>query len=407
MPELSAPRSSTLARTVVAYSLLGAALGALYGACSLRMRDPERTALLAQHPPPRIERCPAGYVRAPGYDSSALLGDTDLRWLVRCDPVRTEAALSESLELFWQGQIRMDRRLEGAALEQFLRATAQSSHVVTQPPRAPERVTLAGVPSLTQLLEGALRVPALTVRVWLLPAGDHTLEVQLVAPRDRYAAALTTARSALQRVHGLAAWTPGTPGPRAWRVQASCPEGWTDATPEHGGDGAATYTGRYCLAPSGEGGVELSFTELAAHPEGAEGVASALDLARTRLQVVGGVGEQHFSAPEAVTIDGQQGHTAELQTEPPPANVQLRGYLLPTGDATVYALALSMHDHAERQRQSLERWMGDLGLLQPDAMAEVQRRWRERTWRLILLPALLTAALGAALAFAFQKRESP
>ena len=74
-----------------------------------------------------------------------------------------------------------------------------------------------------------------------------------------------------------------------------------------------------------------SLTEITASSVRALGVAAANDAG--------------FSNIATVRVGAVEGSSASMAVIPPPARVKLRAYMLPAGNGTLWALALSMNAH--------------------------------------------------------------
>lgn len=399
------PSAPSRRRQLALYALIGAFAGGIFGAWSLASQGPDRSVTLSRVAPPAPPACPEGYARAQGFDPSATVEGTRVRWLARCDPRVSQAALSESLELLWSNEVFFDARAQGEALAAFVRAFSRQGHLLLEPPSPAQVVWFGPVPGVALDADGAYRLPALTMRVWVLPAGSNTLQVTLVAPRTRAEAATAAVQGALDRIQGLRAWDPATLASRGWTVRAECPPGYTDATPPGGGTSANAYVGRYCLSPGDDGGVEVTFAEVAARADDAPSVRRLLEAAAAGAQAVGVSTGAGFGPTEPVRVAGLEGATARMEIDPPPARVHVRATLTQGGGGSLYAVGVSMHDHAGTTRTALERWLVATGLprgYDPRILAD------RRTARLVggvLAPAAMTAALAAVVAALFPRKR--
>lgn len=403
------------------YGFAGAFVGVAWGAWTLASRGPDRGAVPTYATAPQAPACPAGYQRAAGFDSGALVENTRTRWLVRCDPVRSDSAISESLELFWSAEMVSDARAHPLAMRTFVEQISQSNRVALEPLPAPTRqdVTLrpgVTVSGLSVSARGGLRLPSMALRAWVLPAGGHTLLAVLVAPSEHREALEGPAADAVAHVEGLRAFEEPENTERGFTVRARCPSGWTDATPADGGRAQATYVGRVCIAPSRGGGGELTFVELTGQAQGPEGARRTFELAATMIAAVGtrvhtvssdpdaGASRSstamQLSAPEPVRVASVDGFTAHATLEPPPAQLVLRAWMLPAGGGSVYALSTSLREREREVREALDGWVRTLPMLHGYDPAPVVAQRTKRFKIFVLIPGVMTALLGVGLAIA-------
>jgi hypothetical protein len=415
----------SLSRRITIYSVAGAFIGTAWGAWSLAARGADRTAVPTHAQAPAAPSCPDGYVRAPAFDSTAIVeGTHNTRWLIRCDPIRSQAAISESLELFWAPEIIADPRARPEALRSFVRTIAQSNRVALEPLPMPETrtaipatATTPAVDALVMDTRGGIRLPSFVARAWAVPAAGRTLLALLIARSDRAPQVEARAADAVSRVTGVRAYDPSAPSDRGFSVHASCPAGWTDATPHDGGPSPSFYVGRYCIEPSQGGGSELTFAEVTGRMEGEGGANRLFELAATMISAVGtrvtaGAADtdsgastitQGFSRAETITIAGVEGRTARAEIEPPAARLALRAWMLPAGGGSIFALSTSLVERAEPVRAELDRWLASASVVRAYDTHTIQAR-RSQTFRAnIIVPGAITALLGAVLAVLRQR----
>jgi hypothetical protein len=386
-------------------ALIGALVGGLYGGWTLASRPPEHAVFTSGAAPFAPPACPDGYARTPGYDPSALLGDTRVRWLARCDPRTSGGALSESLEILFADQVLLDPRARDSALNEFARTLSRSGDLVLDAPHPPRDTTVAGVPAQSLDVDGAYRLPPLSVRAWLLPAGGRTLQVTLVSPRARADAAAQAARRAIDRIEGLRAYDPAAPHDRGFDVHVACPEGFTDATPTDGGPAPGVFVGRSCLSPSDDGGAELTFAELTGRASDPAAVRTMLNVIAMSDGAVGVSTGSGFGPVETVHVGGVEGSTAVMNVDPPAARARLRVFMVPAGDATLYGVSVSTPEHADSASTTLVQWMertGHVRAYDPNVLAAHRR---DQAWRMVFAPALLSAGLGAIAAAIYRRSQ--
>lgn len=312
------------------------------------------------------------------------------------------------MELFWIDEVYFDVRARTEALENFVRAFARSGNIVLEPSRhARQRQTpVDTVPAVAIETQGTYSLPSLVMQVWIFPVGSETLQVTMVAPRNRELTARAAVVDSLQRIEGLRPFDPSVPSSRRWTVRVRCPDGYTDATPPDGGPAQTAYVGRYCLSPGQDGGVEITFAQLAARADDDRSVQRLLDMARITASAVGVSTGAGFGPVETVRVGSIEGKTARMHLDPPRARVTLHAWMLPSGQSTLYAMSTSMPEHADTARATLERWIRTTGLVRPyDAQAIANRRRRVMLVGL-LVPASFTAMLGAAIAIGWQRRRT-
>lgn len=391
--------STAATHRVRLYALGGAFIGACWGTWTLASRPAEQAVIVHSARPPAQPSCPDGYVRAEGYDPRAQLDGSRARWLARCDPRETGAAISESIELFWSDEVFTHPQTADRALEGFVRSVAQSSELLLEPIAASQPGTLGGQVARVLTVQGSFRLPPMFMHAWVLPAGRNSVQVTLLGPASQRDALVRAATGAIERVRGLRAFESEGASARGWNVEAQCPEGFSDATQPGGGRGESTYVGRYCLKPSAAGGAELTFTEVAARPADARGVGRLLEVVTTGAHESGLVADNaRFSEALPVRVAGVEGYEAGLDASPPPARLTMRGYLTGAGAGSIYALGLSMHDHAEPVRAALDAWAQGTHLLTPYDGQVLADRKKARLFQFILVPAVLTALFGALIA---------
>lgn len=412
--------AGSLSRRVVLYAVAGAFIGTGWGAWALASRGADPTPVATQASLPASPECPSGYARASGFDRGAIVeGTRGVRWLVRCDPIRSEAALSESLELFFSPELVADPRARPEVLRSFLSTIAEANRVALEPLAQPERRPLSAASASQPAVEGLVldarggfRLPSFVARAWALPAGARTLLVLLVAPSARGAEAEAAAANAVARVTGLRAYEGAGTSERGWTVGASCPPRWTDVTPEGGGPAPAMYVGRACIDPTQGGGAELTFAEVTGRMDGEGGASRLFELASAMISAVGtrvssaadadagaSVTRDGFGRSEAVTVSGVEGRTARAEVEPPAARLALRGWMAPAGGGSVFALSTALAERAEPVRAELDRWLTSASFVRPYDSTVLQARRAQRFRANIVLPGALTALLGVALAF--------
>lgn len=393
-------------RFAVLYGALGgAALGASFAAWTVATSGPGRAAVYAsQGPAPAAPRCPEGYAATPAPASAPVVEAGGARPLVRCDPRVSEAPFSEALELLWTNEMYLDARVQAEVLPRFVRAIARGGALVLQPLGGVERVTLGRVAALAQDADGAYQVPPLTVRVWALPAGPNTLQAVMVAPRARAEAATAEARAALARVEGLRPYEPDAPSRRGWNVQVACPPEYSDATTPGGGTSQVAYVGRYCLSPDGVGGTELSFAEVATRADSPEAVRRLFELAAATVAAIGVPTGQGFGPAEPVRVAGVEGMTARMDVDPPAARVRLRAWLSPAGSGTALAVSTALPEHAAVARAAMERWLEESSVVAAYDPAVVAAQRRAYVTRAVVVPAFLSAVLGAGVGLLFRRR---
>jgi hypothetical protein len=102
-----------------------------------------------------------------------------------------------------------------------------------------------------------------------------------------------------------------------------------------------------------------------------------------------------FAAPTAVNAAGVSGYTATATIEPPAAEVSLRAWMASAGDATVYALGISMKGREDPMRLAVTQFAARAGLQRPYSAAVVQQHKSERFKGFVLFPGVLTSVLGA------------
>jgi hypothetical protein len=188
-------------------------------------------------------------------------------------------------------------------------------------------------------------------------------------------------------------------------VGAACPAGYTDATPPNGGAASIAYVGRYCLSPDAQGGAELTFAEVATRAEEPAAVRRMFELAAARLSAVGAQTGGAFGPGEPARAGDVEGSTARLEFDPPAARVKLRAWLVPAGGQSLFALALTMPEHAAATRTTTEGWLASerLAVSYDPAVVTAQRRRQVTTS--VLMPALITALLGAMTGVYFRGRR--
>jgi hypothetical protein len=378
---------------------IGAIVGAVFGAWTSASARPAADVVVPTARPTAITQCPEGYARARDFDPSAVVDGTSAHWLARCDPRHTNAPISESLEVFWTNRAYLANYDRPAALQSFMRTVAQESHLLLEPLRDASAVTLRGVPATVIEADGALRLPPMGARVWVLPAGGSTVQVMALATRERLAQVSETARTMMQSMQGLAAFSDPPRSERAWTVSVACPDGYTDSTPPGGGVALAMYIGRYCLAPDALGGAEILVSELPGAAREEQGVRHVFDLATQSTQSIGVSTGAGFGPTEHETINRLEVASARVEIDTPSARIHLRGYLVPAGDATVLALATTMFDHADMARETLEHWLAEAAPLR-GYDAAIYRDFKIRhAIETIVLPAVITSVLGAIVAF--------
>jgi hypothetical protein len=402
------------------YSIAGAFVGTAWGAWALASRGADPTAVATNAPAPAAPACPDGYARAPQYDSTAIVeGSRNTRWLVRCDPVRSQSAVSESLELFWSSELIADPRARPESLRSFVSTIAQSNRVALDPLPVPESRNLVRAaqpnPALDGLVmdtRGGFRLPSLVARAWAVPAGGRTMLALLIARSDRAQTVEARAAESVARVTGLRAYDPAATTERGFAITASCPAGWTDATPAGGGPAPAIYVGRYCLDPSPGGGAELTFAEVTGRMDGDGGANRLFELTASMIAAVGtrvtsggadpdagtSAAAPGFSQAESVTIAGVQGKTARAEIEPPPVRLAMRAWMAPAGGGSVFALSTSLAERAEPVRAELDRWLTSAPVVRAYDTSTLQSRRSQRFRGNIVLPGVMTAVLGALLA---------
>lgn len=418
----------SLSRRIALYSVAGAFVGTAWGAWALASRGADPTATATHAPAPAAPACPAGYARAPQFDSSAVVeGTRGVRWLVRCDPIRSESAVSEAIELFWSPEIIADPRARPEALRSFVNTVAQSNRVALEPLPTPEARNLvrasgalAAVDGLVMDTRGGFRLPSLVARAWALPAGGRTMLALLITRSDRASEVEARAADAVSRVTGLRAYDASAPSDRGFAVSASCPTGWSDATPANGGPAPGFYVGRYCLEPSQGGGSELTFTEVTGRMDGEGGANRLFELAGTMIAAVGtrvssGASDadagassvaQGFSRAEAITVGGVDGRTARAEIEPPAARLTLRAWMAPAGAGSVYALSTSLVDRATPVREALDQWLIASNVVRMYDATTLQSRRSQRFRGNIIVPGVMTALLGAVIAVVRSRSKS-
>ena len=377
-------------------AIAGGILGAVLGGWTLVSRPPLRTVVLPSVAPPASPPCPNGYARASELDARSAVEGTRVRWLARCDPRSSRAALSESLELFWSNELHLDRRTQSDALADFTRAVLRGGTLTLDPVRPIADVRIEGLPVTALEVDGTYRLPPLSIRVWALPVGASTLQVTLVTPRDRLQATTTSARAAIDRTEGLRAYDTTATATRGWHVRAECPNGFTDATQVNGGPAPMTFVGRYCLSPDDHGGTELTFAELPLRIDQPAFVRHLLELSATTVSTVGMVTGAGFGPTETFNVNGIDGSTALMDVTPPPAPVRMYGYLAPAGNGSVYALSTSMRNHSEGARATLESWLSDSAHLRAYESSIIADYKRTQNVKMVLGPTVITAVLAAA-----------
>jgi hypothetical protein len=407
-------------RRVAIYAVAGAFIGTAWGSWSLASRGADRTAVSTQAQAPEAPACPDGYARAPGFDRGAIVdGTRDTRWLVRCDPVRSESAVSESLDLFWAPEVIPDPRARPDALRSFVDTIAQANHVALEPLPSTERATLVpataqrpAVEGLALDARGGFRLPGFVARAWAVPARTRTLLVLLVAPSGRATEVEARAADAVSRVEGVHAYEGTSPAERGFAVTARCPAHWSDTTPADGGPAPALYVGRACIEPTQGGGAELTFAEVTGRMDGEGGASRLFELAAAMINAVGprvsnatvdrdagaSAIAQGFGRTEPATVAGVEGRTARAEIEPPAARLALRAWMAPAGGGSVLALGTSLLERREPTRAALDRWLQGSPVLRPYDAPTLQGN-RSRRFRLnVLIPGLITAVLGALVA---------
>lgn len=419
----------SLSRRIAVYSVAGAFVGTAWGAWALASRGADPTAVPTHAQAPAAPSCPDGYARAPQFDSTAIVeGTRNTRWLVRCDPVRSQSAISESLELFWAPEIIADPRARPEALRSFVSTVAQSNRVALEPLPTPEArpaiqatATTPAVDALVMDTRGGFRLPSFVARAWAVPAGGRTLLALLIAKSERAQEVEGRAADAVSRVTGVRAYDPAASSERGFSVSASCPTGWTDATPAGGGPAPAFFVGRYCLEPSQGGGSELTFAEVTGRMEGEGGANRLFELASTMIAAVGtsvtsgavdsdsgsSTIAQGFSRAETITVAGVEGRTARAEIEPPAARLALRAWMAPAGGGSVFALSTSLVERAEPVRAELDRWLTSASVVRAYDTSTMQARRSQRFRGNIILPGAMTALLGVVLAVMRQRSLSP
>jgi hypothetical protein len=407
-------------RRVALYATIGAFVGTAWGSWSLASRGADRSAIATASRAPSAPSCPAGFVRAAGFDASAIVeGTRSTRWLVRCDPVRSESAVSESLELFWSPEVLPDPRARPDALRAFVTGIAQSNRVALEPlgAVAPRTLDSAGATgSATEALSlatrGGFRLPGLVARAWALPSGGRTLLALLVAPASRAESIEARAAESVARIEGLRAHDGTANTARGFSARVTCPAGWTDATPPEGGPAPALFVGRACIEPGQGGGAELTFAEATGTIDGERGASPLFELAAAMISAVGtrvSAGRpdadagatrvaEGFSSSEPVTVAGVQGRTARAEIDPPAAQLALRAWMIPAGDGSVYALSTSLHDRAAPTAAALDRWVEGARIARPYDQATLARTRSTRFRTNVVAPGVLTAILGALIA---------
>ncbi|MBL8677818.1 MAG: hypothetical protein JNK05_01535 [Myxococcales bacterium] len=419
----------SLSRRVFLYATAGAFIGTAWGAWALASRGADSTAITTSSAAPSAPNCPAGYARATGFDSTAIVeGTRNTRWLVRCDPVRSESAVSESLELFWSPELIADPRARPEVLRSFVSTIAQANRVALEPVPQPERRPLAQpgatptppTPPATTALDGLVldvrggfRLPSFVARAWAFPAGSRTLLALLVAPSARAQELEAAAADAVARVQGLRAYDAAAPSERGFAVTVACPARWTDATPQAGGPAPAFYVGRYCIEPTQGGGAELTFAEINARMEGDGGADRLFSLASSMIAAVGtrvtsaattsadaasSAMAEGFARSEPVTVSGVAGRTARAEIEPPAARLAMRAWMAPAGSGSVFALSTSLADRADPVRAELDRWLTNATLARPYDPRAIEQRRSQRFRGNIVAPGVITAVLGVLLA---------
>ncbi len=383
---------------------LGALLGSVTGAWTASTQRPSQGIVVSTQRPAAIERCPSGYTRGAQFDPSAVMDGTAVRWLARCDPSASLAPVSESLEIFWTNRVYLDPRSRGPALAEFVRIVAQGSHLLLEPPRDVTGVSVRGQPATVMAADGALRLPPMAARVWVLPAGGSTVEVTAFAPREAMPRVAEAARGAMRSIRGLAPWADAAGATRGWTIEARCPEGYGDATPPAGGLARGIFVGRYCLAPDALGGAEVVIAQLPGAARDEPGVRHVFDLAAETTRAVGVSTGAGFGPTEHERVQDLDVATAIMEIDTPAARIHVRAYLVPAGEATVYALATSMFDHADTARGTLEHWLEDAAPVRAYDPAVLRGYKIQRALGGIVLPTLITAALGALLGFLFARR---
>lgn len=385
-------------------AVLGALLGSVTGAWTTSTQRSTPGVVLNTSRPPALARCPDGYVRSAQFDPSAVMEGTAVRWLVRCDPGVSNAPVSESLEIFWSNRVYLEARSRGPALTDFVRTAAQGSHLLLEPLRNVTGVFVQGQPATVIEAGGALRLPPMAARVWVLPAGGSTVEITVLAPREQLARAAESARGAMRAVRGLAPWADAPSDARVWTLEARCPEGYGDATPRAGGLSSGMYVGRYCLAPDSLGGAEVVIAQLPGLARDEVGVRHVLELAAETLRAIGVATGAGFGPTEHERVQDLDVATAAMEIDTPSARIHVRACQLPAGDATVYALATTLFDHADAARGTLDHWLAQASVVRAYDPAVLRRYKLQRAVGGVILPAVITAALGALLGLLFARR---
>jgi len=411
----------SLSRRVALYATAGAFIGTAWGAWALASRGADPTPMVTGAPAPSAPACPAGYTRATSFDSSAIVeGTRNTRWIVRCDPIRSESAVSESLELFWSPELIADPRARPEVLRSFVSTIAQSNRIALEPVAQPERRAItqgssstsatAALDGLVLDARGGFRLPSFVARAWAFPARGRTLLALLVAPSGRAQELEAAAANAVSRLEGLAAYDAAAPSERGFAVTASCPTRWTDATPIGGGPAPAMYVGRYCIEPTQGGGAELTFAEVTGRMDGEGGADRLFSLASSMISAVGprvsastdagadGSTVDGFARSEPVTVAGVAGRTARAEIEPPAARLALRAWMAPAGTGSVLALSTSLADRSDAVRAELDRWLTSAALVRPYDAKALEQRKSQRFKGNIVFPGVITAVLGALLA---------
>lgn len=380
-------------------AVLGAVIGAVFGAWTSATARPVAEVVVPTARPSAVMECPDGYARSAQFDTSAVVDGTSAHWLARCDPRQSNAPISESLEMFWSNHALLAAGGRSAALQTFMRTVAQSSHLLLEPLHDVPNITIHGMPATVVEADGALRLPPMGARVWILPAGGSTVEVMAMATRERLSQASDAARAMIRTIEGITPFSDPPRNERSWTVSVQCPTGYADSTPSGGGVALGMYVGRYCIAPDAMGGAEIVVAELPGAARDEHGVRQVLALATQSTQSIGVSTGAGFGPTEHETLRDLDVPTAMVEIDTPSARIHLRGYLLPAGDATVYGLATTMFDHADVAKSAMETWLADHGSARaydPSILRDYKVR---RAIDTIVLPAMITSILGALVAF--------
>ncbi len=380
---------------VILGAFAGLIAGATMGVWTLAAQRPGHTAtFVSDATPPPAPRCPDGYRAATGLDASATVEGTHVRWLVRCDPVASGSPISEALEMFWTPQMYLDGRVRGDRLVDLVRVLLPRDTVHFDRALAPRGATVNGIVAAFVDAEGQYQIPPFVVRVWALPAGGHTLQVTLSAPRARADGIAVNVRRTLDGVGGLRAYEPVAVPTRGWSVDVQCPAGFTDATPPNGGIGRSTFIGRTCLAPDADGGAELTFAEITARADSEEAFRQVLQMTLSGLSATGVTNDTGFQPSQRVRIGGFDAYTARLDVTPPVARVRVIAYQLPAFDGSVFALAMALRANFDGTRTAMSQWLDHASVVRNYDPAVVATRRRSRMIGGLVLPAVISTFVG-------------